>query len=96
MEDLIQVLANRDVGVEEYVEDLLTNEHALMGEIQEDEVEDIKVFQTRLGLTVKNMWELQCFVMALDGIETVGTLAQLAQEYVFSLPVLCHAERLTT
>lgn len=94
MEDLIQVLANRDVGgsVEDYVEDLLTNEHALIGEVQDDEVEDIKVFQTRLALTVKNMWELQCFVMALDGIETVGTLAQFAQEYVPPLPVLYSAE----
>lgn len=84
----VDFVENRDVGgsVEDYVEDLLTNEHALIGEIQDDEVEDIKVFQTRLALTVKNMWELQCFVMALDGIETVGTLAQFAQEPETSNP----------
>ena len=50
-------------------------------------MEDIRVIQTRLALAVKNMWELQSFVMALDGIETVGTLAQLAQEYVFWSPL---------
>ncbi|KUI60439.1 Nucleoporin NUP84 [Cytospora mali] len=88
VEDLIQVLANRDIGgsVEEFVEDLLTNEHALLGELQEEEVEDIRAIQTRLALVVKNMWELQCFVMALDGIETVGTLAQFAQESETSNP----------
>lgn len=82
VEDLVQVLANRDIvgSVEDFVQDLLTNEHALLGEVQEDEVEDLSATQMRLALAIKNMWELQCFVMALDGIETVGTLAQLAQE----------------
>lgn len=75
------MLANRDIvgSVEDFVQDLLTNEHALLGEVQE-EVEDLGANQTRLALAIKNMWELQCFVMALDGIETVGTLAQFAQE----------------
>ncbi|KAL2290858.1 hypothetical protein FJTKL_14812 [Diaporthe vaccinii] len=88
VEDLVQVLANRDIAgsVEDFVQDLLTNEHALLGEVQEDEVEDLGATQMRLALAIKNMWELQCFVMALDGIETVGTLAQLAQEPETSNP----------
>ncbi|POS80389.1 hypothetical protein DHEL01_v201199 [Diaporthe helianthi] len=88
VEDFVQVLANRDIAgsVEDFVQDLLTNEHALLGEVQEDELEDLGVTQTRLALAIKNMWELQSFVMALDGIETVGTLAQLAQEPETSNP----------
>lgn len=97
MEDLVQVLGNRDGGsVEEFVEDLLTNEHALLGEVQDDEEEDIRTIQTRLALVVKNMWELQCFVMALDGIETVGTLAQFAQEYVLHVSSSISSQLLTS
>lgn len=75
-------LANRDVGdsAEEFITELLTNEHALLGEIDGGGEEEQAVSQTRLALAVKNMWELQNFVMALDGIETVGTLTSLAQE----------------
>lgn len=77
-------LANRDVGesAEEFVNELLTDEHALLGEIDGGGEEDQAFSQTRLALAVKNLWELQSFVMALDGIETVGTLTQLVGEYV--------------
>lgn len=84
IEDLIAVLANREPGesAEEFVNELLTNEHVLLGEIDGGGEEDQAVSQTRLALAVKNMWELQSFVMALDGIETVGTLANFVGEYV--------------
>lgn len=84
VEDLIARLANRDVGdsVEDFIHELLTNEHALLGEIDGGGEEEQAVSQTRLAIAVKNMWELQNFVMALDGIETVGTLTSFAQEYV--------------
>lgn len=77
-------LANRDVGesAEEFVNELLTNEHALLGDIDGGGEEDQAVSQTRLALAVKNIWELQSFVMALDGIETVGTLTKFVQTYV--------------
>lgn len=84
IEELIMNLANRDVGesAEDFVNELLTDEHALLGEIDGGGEEEQAFSQTRLALAVKNMWELQSFVMALDGIETVGTLAQLVGEYV--------------
>lgn len=55
----------------------------MLGEIDGGGEEEQAVSQTRLALAVKNMWELQNFVMALDGIETVGTLTEFAQKYVF-------------
>lgn len=84
VEDLVMSLANRDIGesTEDFVTELLTDEHALLGEIDGGGEEDQTFSQTRLALAVKNLWELQSFVMALDGIETVGTLAQLVGEYV--------------
>lgn len=57
----------------------------LLGEIDGGGEREQAVSQTRLALAVKNMWELQNFVMALDAIETVGTLTSLAQEYVLSI-----------
>lgn len=84
MEDLISVLADRDVGesAEHYINELLTNEHVLLGEIHGASDAEQLATQTRLALAVKNMWELQNFVMALDGIETVGTIIAFAREYV--------------
>lgn len=77
-------LAHKDVGEspEDFINELLTDEHALLGEIDDVGEEEQAVSQTRLALAIKNMWELQSFVMALDGIETVGTLTQFVQEYV--------------
>lgn len=89
MEDLISVLADRDVGesAEDYINELLTNEHVLLGEIHGASDAEQLATQTRLALAVKNMWELQNFVMALDGIETVGTIIAFAREYVeFLIP----------
>ncbi|KAF3764894.1 hypothetical protein M406DRAFT_292118 [Cryphonectria parasitica EP155] len=82
VEDLIMALANRDVGesAEEFINELLTDEHALLGEIDLGGEDDQAISQTRLALAIKNMWELQSFVMALDGIETVGTLTQFAED----------------
>lgn len=87
VEDLISVLADRDVGesAEDYINELLTNEHVLLGEIHGASDAEQLATQTRLALAVKNMWELQNFVMALDGIETVGTIIAFAREYVQSL-----------
>lgn len=85
VEDLIAVLANREVAdTEEFVTELRTNEHALYGEIDSDE-ENHDTSQKRIATAVKNMWELQSFVVALDSIESVGTLAKLVGEYV------CHS-----
>lgn len=82
VEELISVLANRDQGetVEEFIDELLTNEHALLGEMNGVREEDQAVSQTRLALAVKNMWELQSFLVALDGIETIGTLIAISEE----------------
>lgn len=84
VEELISVLADRDVGesAEDYINELLTNEHVLLGEIHGASDAEQLAAQTRLALAVKNMWELQSFVMALDGIETVGTITEFAREYV--------------
>lgn len=84
VEELISVLADRDVGesAEDYINELLTNEHVLLGEIHGSNDSEQLAAQTRLALAVKNMWELQSFVMALDGIETVGTITEFAREYV--------------
>lgn len=86
VEELISALADRDVGesAEDYVNELLTNEHILLGEIHGTSDTEQLATQTRLALAVKNMWELQSFVMALDGIETVGTITEFAREYVRS------------
>lgn len=82
VEELVSVLANREQGetAEEFIEELLTNEHALLGDIDGVGEEDQAVSQARLAVAVKNMWELQSFVMALDGIETIGTLIAISEE----------------
>lgn len=91
VEDLISVLADRDVGesAEDYINELLTNEHVLLGEIHGASDAEQLATQTRLALAVKNMWELQSFVMALDGIETVGTIIEFAREYVDFIIIQC-------
>lgn len=82
VEELISLLADRDVGesAEDYISELLTNEHVLLGEAPSTSDIEQLAAQTRLALAVKNMWELQSFVMALDGIETVGTITEFARE----------------
>lgn len=84
VEELISVLADKDVGesAEDYINEILAYEHVLRGEIHGANSAAQFVNQTRLALAVKNMWELQSFVMALDAIETVGTITEFAREYV--------------
>lgn len=92
VEELISVLADRDLGEspEDFISELNSHEIVLPGEaevvtngdsdgrISKEQVE----LQQRLAAAVKNMWELQSFVMALDGIETVGTITEFARQYV--------------
>ncbi|CAN8099509.1 unnamed protein product [Discula destructiva] len=82
VEELISVLADRELGesVEDFINELNSREVFLPGEADGLEPHEKEIFQMRLALTIKNMWELQSFVMALDSIETVGTITEFAQD----------------
>lgn len=47
-----------------------------------DIVEDASIDWDELTLVIKNLWELECLVNALDAIETLSSLAGLTREYV--------------
>lgn len=84
VEELIAVLAERELGEspEDFINELLSGQIFLPGEADNISEDAQALSRTRLALTVKNMWELQSFVMALDGIETVGTITEFARQYV--------------
>lgn len=47
-----------------------------------DIVEDAALNWDQLSITIRNLWELECLVNALDAIETLSSLAGLTREYV--------------
>lgn len=105
VQELISVLAERqhEESPEDFISELNSHEIVLPGEVDIEanggsdgriSNEQIRL-QQRLALAVKNMWELQCFVMALDGIETVGTITEFARQYVNHRPISLSIEHKT-
>jgi nuclear pore complex protein Nup107 len=52
------------------------------GDYPEKFVEECGTSKEQLSATVRNMWELECLVRALDAMETLSSLAGLTREYV--------------
>ncbi|KAK4232210.1 nuclear pore protein 84/107 [Podospora fimiseda] len=50
------------------------------GQLPEDFLEECNVSRDSLVTTVKNLWELECLVRALDAMETLSSLAGLSRE----------------
>jgi nuclear pore complex protein Nup107 len=61
-------------------------------------LKECKAGKEELVTTVRNLWELECLVKALDSMETLSSLAGLSREYVGDRPplVLCKNHMLTS
>jgi nuclear pore complex protein Nup107 len=60
--------------------------------IPDDLLEECHLDREELITKVKNLWELECLVRALDAMETLASLAEISREYV-SLPVQQNSSR---
>jgi len=54
------------------------------GDFPEDFLTECGTDKDRLVTTVRNMWELECLIRALDAMETLSSLAGITREYVDS------------
>jgi nuclear pore complex protein Nup107 len=50
-------------------------------EIPDEILREYKTDRTELSTSVRNLWELECLVKALDVMETLSSYAQLSREY---------------
>ena len=57
-------------------------EDFLATDFSEDFLNEYNTDKERLTTTVRNLWELECLVRALDSMETLASLAGIAREYV--------------
>jgi len=66
-------------------------------ELPDDLLRESNTSAEELTNTVRNMWELECLVRALDSMETLSSLAGITREYVptnrHSLPGLTCGSR---
>lgn len=51
------------------------------GEFPGEFLDTCKLEKSKLITTVRNLWELECLVRALDSMETLSSLAGLSREY---------------
>lgn len=51
-------------------------------EFSEEFLEECNLGSDELITQVKNLWELECLVRALDSMETLSSLAEISREYV--------------
>jgi nuclear pore complex protein Nup107 len=65
-------------------------EEFMEGDLPEDFLETCKANKERLCNTVRNLWELECLVGALDAMETLSSLAGMTREYVSSRAYFDH------
>ena len=56
------------------------------GEFPSDFLETCKLGKDKLITLVRNVWEFECLVRALDSMETLSSLAGLSREYVSPAP----------
>lgn len=56
------------------------------GEFPAEFLESCQMGKEQLINLVRNVWELECFVKALDSMETLSSLAGLSREYGFRNP----------
>lgn len=54
------------------------------GDLPDEFLEKCKMSRDKLVTLVRNLWELECLVHALDSMETLSSLAGLSREYVLS------------